>query len=103
MYAIIEIGKKQYKVEVGDKIFVDRLDVKENESFSFNNVVAVVDEDKLNFGTPFIKGATVVGNILKNGKGKKIRVFKYKPKKNYSRRYGHRQQYTKVEITNINV
>lgn len=103
MYAIIEIGKKQYKVEVGDKIFVDRLDVKENESFSFNNVVAVVDEDKLNFGTPFINGATVVGNILKNGKGKKIRVFKYKPKKNYSRRYGHRQQYTKVEITNINV
>ena len=101
MYAIIEIGKKQYKVEVGDKIFVDRLDVKENESFSFNNVVAVVDEDKLNFGTPFINGATVVGNILKNGKGKKIRVFKYKPKKNYSRRYGHRQQYTKVEITSI--
>lgn len=103
MYAIIDIGGKQYSVEVGDTIFLEKLDAKENETFSFKNVVAIVNEDKkAEFGAPYISGAFVSANILKNGKQKKIRVFKYKPKKNYSRRYGHRQQYTKVEITAIN-
>lgn len=102
MYAIIDVGGKQYRVEVGDTIFVERLNALEQTSFSFNNVVAIVDSSKYSFGTPYLKGVSVVGDILKNGKQKKIRVFKYKPKKNYSRRYGHRQLYSKVKITAIN-
>lgn len=102
MYAIIDIGGKQYKVEVGDVLYLEKLNAKEKESYSFNNVVAVIKDKTSNFGAPFLKGASVVANVLKNGKRKKIRVFKYKPKKNYSRRFGHRQHYTKVEITAIN-
>lgn len=102
MYAIIDVGGKQYQVEAGDVIFLEKLNKKENESVSFKDVVAVVkDDDSAEFGAPFLKGVEVLANVLKNGKQKKIRVFKYKPKKNYSRRYGHRQQYTKVEITSI--
>ncbi len=101
MYAVIDMGGKQYRVEKGDVIFVERLRAEENSSFSFNNVVALVDGSKSVFGAPFVKGASVSCNVLKNGKGKKIRVFKYKPKKNYSRRQGHRRFYSKVEIVEI--
>lgn len=101
MYAVIDIGGKQYKVEKGDVIFVERLGVEENSSFSFNNVVALVDDGRSVFGAPFVEGASVSCNVIKNGKRKKIRVFKYKPKKNYSRRIGHRQLYSKVQITDI--
>ncbi len=102
MYAIIDIGGKQYKVKVGDVLYLEKLDAKEKESYSFNNVVAVIEDKIFNFGAPFLKGVSVAADVLKNGKRKKIRVFKYKPKKNYSRRYGHRQRYTKVKITSIN-
>ena len=102
MYAIVDIGGKQYKVEVGDVLYLEKLNAKEKESYSFNNVVAVVNDKTFNFGEPFLKGVSVVADVLKNGKRKKIRVFKYKQKKNYSRRFGHRQQYTKVKIAAIN-
>ena len=102
MYAVIDNGGKQYRVCVGDVIFVERLKADEKSDYSFDNVVALIDDKKSKFGDPFVKGASVVGNIIKNGKRKKLRIFKYKPKKNYSRRYGHRQLYSKVEITAIN-
>ena len=102
MYAIIDVGGKQYKVKVGDKIFLEKLNAKEKETYSFNNVVALVEDKKSDFGAPFLKGVSVSANVLKNGRQKKIRVFKYKPKKNYSRRFGHRQHYSQVEITAIN-
>ncbi len=101
MYAIIDIGGRQYNVAVGDVVFLEKLGVKEKDKFSFDKVVAVVEDNKTSFGTPFLDGVSVEGVVLKNGKQKKIRVFKYKPKKNYSRRYGHRQPYTKLEITAI--
>ena len=102
MYAIIDVGGKQYKVAVGDTVFLEKLNANENTEYVFDKVAAIVEDGKSSFGAPFLKGSSVVGNILKNGKCKKIRVFKYKPKKNYSRRYGHRQSYTKVEIKAIN-
>ncbi len=102
MYAIIDVGGKQYKVAVGDTVFLEKLNANENTEYVFDKVAAIVKDGKSSFGAPFLKGSSVVGNILKNGKCKKIRVFKYKPKKNYSRRYGHRQSYTKVEIKAIN-
>ena len=102
MYAIVKIGGKQYRVAVGDVIYLDRLKAEEKSSYVIEDVVAIVEEKSSNFGAPFVKGATVTANVLKNGKAKKIRVFKYKPKKNYSRRYGHRQHYTALEITAIN-
>ena len=101
MYAIIDVGGKQYKVSVGDTIFLEKLDVNENSDCIFDKVAAIIEDGKSSFGAPYLKGSSVVGNVLKTGKCKKIRVFKYKPKKNYSRRYGHRQYYTKVEIKEI--
>ncbi len=102
MYAIIVTGGKQYKVENGDVIFVEKLDVEENAEITFDKVLAVGSEDGLKAGAPYVDGATVAGKVLKNGKGKKVTVFTYKPKKNEKRKKGHRQPYTKVEITGIN-
>ena len=100
-HAIIVTGGKQYKVVEQDIIFVEKLDVEAGETVKFDRVLAVIDEDKAVFGTPVVENAVVSGNVVKNGKSKKIRVYKMKPKKGYRRTQGHRQPYTKVEITKI--
>ena len=100
-HAIIVTGGKQYRVAEGDIIFVEKLDVEAGEAVKFDRVLAVIDEDKAVFGTPVVENAVVSGNVVKNGKSKKIRVYKMKPKKGYRRTQGHRQPYTKVEITKI--
>ena len=102
MYAIIVTGGKQYKVQNGDVGFIDKLDVEADAEITFDKVLAVGCEDGLKAGAPYVEGATVTAKVLKNGKGKKITVFTYKPKKNEKRKKGHRQPYTKVEITGIN-
>ena len=100
MYAVIETGGKQYKVENGDIIYVEKLPVEEETTVDFK-VVAISGEDGLKVGTPYVDSAKVSGKVLKNGKGKKITVFTYKPKKNEKRKMGHRQPYTKVQIEAI--
>ena len=102
MHAIIVTGGKQYKVTEGDVLYIEKLDAEAGEAVTFDKVLAVLDGDKATFGTPVVEGASVTANVVTNGKGKKVLVFKYKPKKNYRRRQGHRQPYTKVEITKIN-
>ncbi len=101
MYAIIKTGGKQYRVQNGDVIFVEKLNAAEDETVTFENVIALGDGKKMKVGAPFVKGATVEGKVVKNGKSKKITVFTYKPKKGCARKMGHRQPYTKVEITSI--
>ncbi|MBR0235088.1 MAG: 50S ribosomal protein L21 [Clostridia bacterium] len=101
MYAVIVTGGKQYKVQEGDVIFVEKLDAEEGSSVKFETVLAVGGES-LVVGTPTVDGAFVTANVLKNGKAKKITVFKYKSKKNEKRKLGHRQPYTKVQIEKIN-
>lgn len=101
MYAIIESCGKQYKVSEGDSVLFEKLEVEEGKKVTFDNVILVSDNGKVTVGTPYVKGVKVEGKVTEHGKGKKIIVFKYKPKKNYRRKYGHRQPYTKVEITSI--
>ena len=102
MYAIIETGGKQYKVQQGDTLFIEKLDVQAGDAVTFDKVMAVGSENGLKVGAPYVEGATVKATVVKNGKGEKIVVFKFKAKKNYRRRQGHRQPYTKVEIGAIN-
>ena len=102
MYAIIETGGKQYKVSAGDTIFIEKLNVEADDEVVFDKVIAIGSDDSINVGTPYVEGATVTAKAIKNGKGKKIVVFTYKPKKNEKRKMGHRQPYTKVEIAAIN-
>ena len=102
MYAIIETGGKQYKVEAGDTLFIEKLDVEADSEVTFDKVIAVGAEDGIKVGAPYVDGATVSAKAIKNGKGKKVVVFTYKPKKNAKRKKGHRQPYTKVEISSIN-
>ncbi len=97
MFAIIETGGKQYKVQYGDVIFVEKLAVEEDQVVEFP-VVAVFGEGETKVGNPYVEGATVTAKVLKNGKAKKITVFTYKPKKGSKRKMGHRQPYTKVQI-----
>ena len=101
MYAIIESCGKQYKVAEGDVVFFEKLDAEEGKKVSFDKVVLVSDDKKVEVGAPYVKGVKVEGKVIANGKGKKIIVYKYKAKKNYRRTQGHRQPYTKVEITSI--
>lgn len=101
MYAIIETGGKQVRVEVGQSIYVEKLDVEAGENVTFDKVL-MVSGDSTQVGAPYVNGVTVEGNVEKHGKGKKIIVFKYKPKKKYRRKQGHRQAYTKVTVTAIN-
>ena len=101
MYAIIETGGKQYRVQEGDVIFVEKLPVEAEEKVVFDKVLAVVDEENYKFGNPLVKGAKVEANVIKNGKSKKVIVYKMRPKKNYRRKQGHRQPYTKVQISTI--
>ncbi|MFP4478316.1 MAG: 50S ribosomal protein L21 [Candidatus Izemoplasmatales bacterium] len=102
MYAIIETGGKQVRVEEGQEIFVERLDVEADQDYTFDKVM-MIGGDKTKIGTPYIKGATVTAKVVKNGKAKKVIVYKYKPKKDYHRKQGHRQPYTKLTIEKINL
>ena len=101
MYAIIETGGKQYRVSKGDQVFVEKLDKEEGKTVNFDKILAFSDGKKLKTGSPYLKGIKVTGKVVKNGKGKKIIVFKFKAKKGYKRTQGHRQPYTCVEITNV--
>ena len=101
MFAVIETGGKQYKVNEGDVIFVEKLDVAEGEKVVFDKVLVVAGEDGVKTGKPTVEGATVSANVVKNGKAKKIYVMTYKSKKNEKKKIGHRQPYTKVQITKI--
>ena len=103
MYAIIVTGGKQYKVSEGDVIYVEKLDVNAGDTVTFDKVLAVSTGETTSFGTPYVAGASVTASVEKNGKSKKIYVFKYKPKKNEKKKIGHRQPYTKVQIKTISL
>ena len=101
MKAIIVTGGKQYTVAEGDILFVEKLGVEAEETVKFEQVLAVLDGENTKFGTPVVEGAAVEAKVVKNGKGKKIHVLRYKAKKAEKKKIGHRQPYTKVEITKI--
>ena len=101
MYAVIESCGRQYKVAEGDVVFFEKLDAEEGKKVTFDNVVLVSDDGKVQVGEPYVKGVKVEGKVVSHGKGKKIIVFKMKAKKNERTKQGHRQPYTKVEITGI--
>ena len=102
MYPIIVTGGKQYKVQQGDVLFVEKLEAEEGAEVKFDTVLAVGEEGAVKFGAPSVEGASVAAKVVKNGKGKKLNIITYRPKKGSARRMGHRQPYTKVEITAIN-
>jgi len=102
MYAIIETGGKQFKVQEGDTIYVEKLAVEEGTAVTFDRVLAISKEGQLTVGAPVVAGATVEATVEKQGKAKKVIVFKYKSKKTYSKKNGHRQPFTKVVIGKIN-
>ncbi|NLY08503.1 MAG: 50S ribosomal protein L21 [Tissierellia bacterium] len=101
MYAIIETGGKQYRVEEGDVIKVEKMPLSEGDKAVFDRVLVVSNDDDLKVGKPFVDGVTVEGSVLEQGKSKKIIVFKYKAKKNFRKRQGHRQPFTRVKIEKI--
>ena len=101
MYAVIESCGKQYKVAEGDVVFFEKLDAEEGKKITFDKVVLVSDDGKVQVGNPYVKGVKVEGKVIVHGKSKKIIVFKMKAKKNERTKQGHRQPYTKVEITGI--
>ena len=101
MFAVVQIGGKQYKVQEGDIIFVEKLNCEEGATVTFDQVLAVAKSDGFAVGTPTVKGASVSADIIKHGKDKKIYVMTYKPKKNQKRKLGHRQPHTKIEIKTI--
>lgn len=101
MKAVIVTGGKQYTVSEGDVLYIEKLNVEAEETVKFDEVLAVLDGENSKIGAPVVEGATVEAKVVKNGKGKKIVVFKYKAKKNEKSKMGHRQPYTKVEITKI--
>ena len=102
MQAIIVTGGKQYKVSEGDVLFIEKLEAEAGQSVVFDQVLAVLDGDKATFGAPTVEGASVDATVVKNGKGKKLNIITYRAKKHSARRMGHRQPFTKVEITAIN-
>ena len=101
MKAVIVTGGKQYTVAEGDILFIEKLNAEAEETVKFDQVLAVLDGENSKFGTPVVEGACVEAKVVKNGKGKKLYVLKYKAKKNEKKKIGHRQPYTKVEITKI--
>ena len=101
MKAVIVTGGKQYTVAEGDILFIEKLNAEENTTVKFDEVLAVLDGENSKIGAPVVEGAVVEAKVVKNGKGKKITVFKYKAKKGEKKKQGHRQPYTKVEITKI--
>ena len=103
MYVIIESCGRQYKVAEGDTVFFEKLDTQEGKNITFDKVILLSDDKKIQVGNPYVKGVKVVGKVVSHGKHKKIIVFKMKPKKNERKKQGHRQPYTKVEITSIKI
>ena len=101
MKAIIVTGGKQYTVSEGDVLYIEKLNAEEAATVKFEQVLAILDGENTKFGAPVVEGAAVEAKVVKNGKGKKIDVLKYKAKKNEKKHIGHRQPYTKVEITKI--
>ncbi len=101
MYAVIETGGKQYRVQQGDVVFVEKLKVDEGSTIDFDKVLLVSKDGDIVPGKPYVDGAKVEATVLEQGKAKKIIVFKFKAKKNYRKKQGHRQPYTKVKIENI--
>ena len=101
MYSVIATGGKQYRVAEGDVLFVEKLAGELDEQVVFSDVLTVVEDGSVKIGTPYLAGAKVTAKVLKQGKDKKILVYKYKSKANYRRRQGHRQPYTKVSIEKI--
>ena len=101
MYAVIETGGKQYQVKAGDVVFVEKSDT-DAETFTFDKVIALGGEGDFKVGAPYVDGATVIAKVLKQTKGKKVTVYRYKSKKGYHKKKGHRQPFTKVEIQTIN-
>ena len=102
MYAIVKTGGKQYKVAEGDVLFVEKLEANEGDVVTLDQVLAVAGENGLTVGAPVVEGATVTAKVVAQGKAKKVIVYKYKAKKDYRRKQGHRQPYTKVVIESIN-
>ena len=101
MYAVIKTGGKQYSVKVGDVVYVEKLNAEAESTVKFDQVLAVLDGENTKIGAPVVAGAAVEAKVVKNGKGKKIDIIRYKAKKNEKKHIGHRQPYTKVEITKI--
>jgi large subunit ribosomal protein L21 len=101
MKAVIVTGGKQYTVSEGDILYIEKLNAEAEETVKFDQVLAVLDGENSKVGTPVVEGATVEAKVVKNGKGKKLTVLKYKAKKGEKKKIGHRQPYTKVEITKI--
>ena len=101
MFAIIQTGGKQYKVNEGDVIFVEKLGANEGDEVKFDSVLAISNDNGFVTGAPYVSGASVTATVVRNGKGKKIYVMKYKAKKNEKKKIGHRQPYTKVQIEKI--
>ncbi len=102
MYAVIKTGGKQYSVKVGDVVYVEKLNAEDNSEVTFDQVLAVGEEGSVKVGAPVVEGASVSAKVIKNGKGKKLNIITYRAKKHSARRMGHRQPFTKVEITAIN-
>ena len=101
MYAIIATGGKQYKVEEGSVLFIEKLEADVDAIVTFDKVLAVSADDAMTFGAPYVEGATVTAKVVKHGKGEKIRIIKHKAKKGYRKRQGHRQPFTQVSIEKI--
>lgn len=103
MYAIIATGGKQYKVEEGSVLFIEKLEAEVDATVIFDKVLAVSADDAMTFGAPYVEGATVTAKVVKHGKGEKIRIIKHKAKKGYRKRQGHRQPFTQVSIEKISL
>lgn len=103
MYAIMETGGKQYKVQEGDIVFIEKLEVEAGDAVEFDKVLAVSNDGDMTIGTPMVAGAKVSATVVKNGKAKKVIIFKYKAKKDYRKKQGHRQPYTQVKIESISL
>lgn len=103
MHAVISTGGKQYRVAAGDEIYIEKLGLEDGAEVKFENVLCVIDGDDCKVGSPNLAGASVLAKVVKSGKAKKIMIFKMKAKKNYRRRQGHRQPYTKIKIESISV
>ncbi len=102
MYAVIQTGGKQYKVEPGETVLVEKLPGNAGDAVEFGEVLLVSDDEKVAVGRPLVEGAVVTGEIVEQGRGEKLIVYKFQRRKNYRRKNGHRQAYTAVKITNVN-